>query len=318
MDTLHLFWKEFSNLDKASMITIISIIVTVASIIVAIILRQKKQQKVTTNYYINTLGGNVFIITDNEQLDLVIERLHQKGFYDYVDSINETISKYLVGNPPLETRHFNHMKATAESLIKEYGISIEDAEILAVINFCQDVRMQAEGRKGYTMDGNYDEVVLKLLKKLSEKAKGPLSEETKKLIELGMDPRDKYVGKWTYEHSEGSVSLFDDKGKMVDWIDNVSGGRGEVFISKVGAKYLEIGDLLFELNGNVLFREDEIGSDEFNFHIIKSLTVQLTVSNSGIIKNEKLIIMKEHHEGNTGYMGTKLIGEHTWIYRKIN
>ena len=58
---------------------------------------------------------------------------------------------------------------------------MEDTEILAVVNFCQDVRMQSEGRKDYTMDRNYDEIVINLLRKLSEKAIEPFSEDTKKI-----------------------------------------------------------------------------------------------------------------------------------------
>ena len=104
---------------------------------------------------------------------------HAKKWYSYVDCIYETIRKYLVGNPPLEERHFSHMEKKVEELVKQYGISMEDAEILAVVNFCQDVRIQSENRKGYTMDGNYDEIVINLLRKLSEKAIEPFSEDTK-------------------------------------------------------------------------------------------------------------------------------------------
>ena len=99
----------------------------------------------------------------------------------YVDCIYQTIRKYL-GNQSLEEQHFLYMEKNAERLIKEYGISMEDAEILAVVNFCQDVRFQGESRTGYTMDGNYDEIVLKLLKNLSEKALEPFSEVTKQKI----------------------------------------------------------------------------------------------------------------------------------------
>jgi len=110
---------------------------------------------------------------------------HTQRWHDYVDCINETISKYLVDNPPLEERHFLHMEKDAENLVKEYGISMEDAEILAVVNFCQDVSKTAKGREGsYSMNGDYDENVLKLLKRLSEKALEGFTEETKRKIKF--------------------------------------------------------------------------------------------------------------------------------------
>ena len=133
-----------------------------------------------------------------------------------------------------------------------------------------------------------------------------------------IDPRDKYVGKWTFEHYKGRVSLCNESGQPFDWIDKVSGGSGEVFISKSGENHLKIGNLLYELNGNELWEEGGICVEEFNFHIVKSLPVQYTSILSGIIKHDKLIIFKERHEGNTAYMDSKLIGEHIWVYRKIN
>jgi len=40
------------------------------------------------------------------------------------------------------------MEKDAERFVKEYGISMDDAEILAIVNFCQDLRFQGEDRIG--------------------------------------------------------------------------------------------------------------------------------------------------------------------------
>ena len=93
---------------------------------------------------------------------------------NYVDFLNAEARKYS-GNPSLslEERHFSFMEKDSERIVKERGISMKDADIVAVVCFRQDLRSQA-GIIPY-LDNclaieYLDETAMKLLKKMSDTA----------------------------------------------------------------------------------------------------------------------------------------------------
>jgi len=91
---------------------------------------------------------------------------------NYVDFLNEEVRKYS-GNPSLslEERHFSFMEEDAKRIVRQTGISMKDAEIVAVVNFRQDLRAQG-GIIPYLDDcltiEYLDETAMELLKKMSD------------------------------------------------------------------------------------------------------------------------------------------------------
>ena len=119
------------------------------------------------------------INTPHSQNDPEKERLRKEGLLNYVDCINETINKYLGGGVRLDPRNFNIITKDAERVEKEFGISMEDANIIAVVNFRQDIRMQAREIPHLedTLNPKYfDETAVKLLAKMSIKAREIMEE----------------------------------------------------------------------------------------------------------------------------------------------
>jgi len=111
------------------------------------------------------------------------------------DSYIDCIKKVLVSNygreflDLIDEQAFSMvMKPDAERLVNRTKISIQDAAIVAVANYCEDIKIhllksRPEGKD--TLDERYlDEVAIKLLSKLSEDAleKAPFSNELKRKI----------------------------------------------------------------------------------------------------------------------------------------
>ena len=93
---------------------------------------------------------------------------------NYVDFLNEETRKYS-GNPSLslEERHFSFMEEDAKRIVRETGVSIKDAEIVAVVTFRQCLRAQAgvipHLENSLTIE-YLDETAMKLLKTMSDAA----------------------------------------------------------------------------------------------------------------------------------------------------
>ena len=114
------------------------------------------------------------------QNEFEIGQRRREGLLDFVDFLNEETRKYS-GNPSLslEERHISFMEKDSERIEKETGISVEDANIIAVVNFRQDIRRQAKVIPPLedTLNPKYlDETAIKLLAKMSVTAKKGLEE----------------------------------------------------------------------------------------------------------------------------------------------
>ena len=180
MEALNRLWEEFNNLDKASKITIISIVVTVVGIIVAFLSKKEKRTlyvRVTHEHCFNfpTTTSN----TPYPQNDAEIVQLRKKKLLIYVDCINETLNKYLGEGLRIDPRNFHDLAKDAERVEKAFGISMEDANIIAVVNIRQDIRAQARAipHLKNTLNPEYlDETSMNLLAKMSVKAQKVIEE----------------------------------------------------------------------------------------------------------------------------------------------
>ena len=123
---------------------------------------------------------------------------------------------------------------------------------------------------------------------------------------FGNDPRDKYVGSWSFT-SRGSTTLFG----IPQTPYEIYNSNGSAIISKTGSNGLEISlsgkSLLFELRGNTLSTDSDFESCEEN-----GLYLQLRHDFTGQAVSGTSIIIKKNTQGtwkNQWGEGGKATGE---------
>ena len=138
----------------------------------------EEEQKMPKQHY--SQHPRFIHIVDPFNLDDKMEQLREEGLLDYVDFLNKEVRKYY-GNPSLslEERHISDMEKDSERIEKAFGISMEDANIIAVVNFRQDTRAitKAIPPLDDTLNPKYlDETAIRLLAKMSIKARKVMEE----------------------------------------------------------------------------------------------------------------------------------------------
>jgi len=119
------------------------------------------------------------INTPYPQNNSEIAQLRKRKLLIYVDCINETLNKYLGEGLRIDPRNFHDLAKDAERVEKAFGINMEDANIIAVVNFRQDIRVKAKAIPPLddTLNPKYlDETAIKLLAKMSVKARKVMEE----------------------------------------------------------------------------------------------------------------------------------------------
>jgi len=111
-------------------------------------------------------------------------------FNSYRDYIKKIVSQNLGADAfsSLEERQISSIEKDAERIVGKTGVSKEDAVALAAVNFRRDLKVHMgilpPKYDEYMYEEELDEIDIKILKNLSEKALEPFSNEMKRRIRL--------------------------------------------------------------------------------------------------------------------------------------